>query len=355
MSGTIGAFIFPMVWESWSLDQALSMLKALQDFGVNTLATESETYRDDLIELAHRLNMRFVGGIACFSEHGRNHQPLNDHPELWPILENGERRPLMEWYIGVTPTVDYYRESRLAEIERIMRDHELDGMCLDFIRWPLHWELELRPGQPEPLQSSFDPHTVRRFLEFAGLEMPHHCNTVPKQASWILSEHRAKWTDFKCKVINDFVSAARERVRAHRGTTTQLGVYMVAAPAEERAYLVGQREADLTPVVDFLSPMVYHPVLHRTPAWVAETVDGIVQLAPGKVLPVVQVDSAEGKQMGSDWGPPVPVEDWKEVACHAGRRHDTLGMVAFTGTALFQDRRGEVMAECLSGDQLRPQ
>src|SRR5215213_1308922 len=104
MYRTIGAFIFPAVWESWSLNKASDMFKSLQDFGVNTIATESETYRDDLIELAHRLNMRFVGGIACFSEHGRNHQLLRDRPELWPVLESGERRSLMEWYIGVTPT-----------------------------------------------------------------------------------------------------------------------------------------------------------------------------------------------------------------------------------------------------------
>ena len=347
MSAIIGAFIFPAVWESWNSEQATHTLKALQDFGVNTIATESETYRDDLIDLAHRLNMRFIAGIACFSEHRRNHQPLHDHPELWPILENGARRPLMEWYIGVTPTVDFYREARLSEIERIMRDHELDGMCLDFIRWPLHWELELRPGQPEPLQSSFDPHTVRRFLEFAALEMPHRCDTTPKQASWILNEHKAQWTNFKCKVITDFVLAARERIKAHRSTGAQLGVYIVAAPADERAYLVGQRESDLAPVVDFLSLMVYHPVLHRTPAWVAERVDEMVKLAPGKVLPVVQVDSAEGKEMNSDWGPPVPIDDWKEVTCHAAQRRDTLGMVAFTGTALFADRRGDILAECL--------
>jgi hypothetical protein len=346
MSRTIGAFIFPMVWEHWGLNEASRMFRSLQDFGVNTVATESETYRDDLIELAHHLIMRFFGGIACFSEHGRNHQPLHDHPELWPILENGQRRPLMEWYIGVTPTVDYYCESRLDELERIMRDHDLDGLCLDFIRWPLHWELELRPGQPEPLQSSFDPHSVRCFLEFAGLDMPHPTDTVPKQAAWILSEHRAKWTDFKCKIITDFVSAARERIQAHR-SEAQLGAYLVAAPDEQRATLVGQRVHDLAQVVDFLSPMVYHPVLHRTPAWAKQTIDEMVKLAPGKILPVVQVDSAEGKTMGSDWGSPVAVEEWKEVASHTGPRRDTLGIVAFTGTALFHDGRGEILKGCL--------
>jgi hypothetical protein len=94
--------------------------------------------------------------------------------------------------------------------------------------------------------------------------------------------------------------------------------------------------------------MVYHPVLHRQPAWVAATVDEMVRLAPGQVQPVVQVDSAEGEEMGSDWGPPVPVDEWRQVACNAAGRQDILGFVAFTGMALFADDRGRILAECLA-------
>lgn len=348
MPRTIGAFVFPTIWQDWSLNEADRFLRSLRDFGVNTIATESETYRDDLIELAHRLGLRFVGGIACFSEHGRNNQPLHDQPELWPILETGERRPLMEWYIGVTPTIEVYREARLDEITRIVRDHDLDGLCLDFIRWPLHWELELRPGQPEPLQSSFDPYTIQHFLAFAGLELPADATTTPSQAAWILREHRAVWTDFKCRTITTFVSAARQRIQVVRGRDTELGVYLVPALDAQRAYLVGQRAADLAQVTDFLSPMVYHPVLHRTPAWIKETVDEMILLTPGKVLPVLQVDSAEGAVFNSDWGLPVPVDEWRAAACAAAQRQDTLGLVAFTGTALFADGRGEILLQCLS-------
>ncbi len=347
MARTVGAFIFPMVWEAWDRAEATRVLKSLQDFGVNTIATESLTYRDDLIELAHALDMRFVGGISCFSEHGSNHQALHDRPELWPILETGERRPLMEWYIGVTPTFEDYNQSRLDDIERIMRDHELDGMCLDFVRWPLHWELELRPGAPEPLQSSFDAHTLERFWQFAAREQPADLDRVPEVAQCILTEYRDQWVDFKCKVIADFVAQARERVKAQR-SDAQIGAYLVAAPDDQRAALVGQRVRDLRPVTDFLAPMVYHPVLHRPPDWVAATIDEIVHLAPGQVQPVLQVDSAEGEEMGSDWGPPVPAEEWRQVACHAAGRQDVLGFVAFTGTALFANNRGQILAECLA-------
>jgi hypothetical protein len=122
----------------------------------NTLCTESETYRDDLIALAHGLGLRWFGGIACFSDHAHGHQVLNDRPEMWPIDESGARRPGMEWYIGLTPSFEDYAGSRLDLAERLVRAHDLDGFLLDFIRWPVHWELERRPDAAQPLQSSFD-------------------------------------------------------------------------------------------------------------------------------------------------------------------------------------------------------
>jgi hypothetical protein len=348
MARTIGAFIFPAVLESWRGDEAERKLKSLMDFGVNTIATESEIYDDHLIDLAHRLGMRFLGGIACFSDHGSNQRLLHERPELWPVLQNGERRPPMEWYVGVTPTFEDYNQSRLDELDRIMRAHDLDGFCLDFIRWPLHWELELRLGAPRPLQSSFDAHTIRRFLEYANFELPHDCKTIHQQAEWILDHHLEAWTNFKCQVITNFVAEARQRIRLRKGEAFSLGVYLVPAPDEQRAELVGQRVRDLAPLVDFLAPMVYHAIVLQAPKWAAETMGEIAGLAPGKVLPVLQVDSAEGAETGADWGPPLPPDEWRLLACNTLEQIDSLGLIAFTGTSLFRENRGRILADCLS-------
>jgi hypothetical protein len=345
MPQTIGAFIFPAVLENWTRAEAEHGLKSLMDFGINTIVTESETYNDSLIDLSHRLGLRFVGGISCFSEHGRNHQLLYERPELWPVLENGERRSQMEWYVGVTPTFEDYNQKRLDEIEHAIRAHELDGFCLDFIRWPLHWELELRPTAPKPLQSSFDTHTISRFLEYANLELPASLTSVPDKASWILNYHLEAWTNFKCRVITDFVAQARDRIR--RDMSLGLGVYLVPAPDDQRAELVGQRISELDPLVDFFAPMVYHAILNRSIDWVENTIRNAVAQAPRKVLPVLQVDSAEGAETGADWGPPIPVEEWRQLACNTTRQAGVQGLVAFTGTALFRDNRGMILAHCL--------
>lgn len=345
---TIGAFIFPDVWSAWDRHIARQRLHELRAFGINTFVTESDTYRDDVIAWVHEAGMRFIGGIACFSEHAHGHHALHQRPELWPLLENGERRPQMEWYIGVTPTHEDYRMARLALLDQIVRDHALDGICLDFIRWPLHWELELRPQALSPLDSSFDPHTLRQFTAFAELELPPDLTTTAQQAHWILNHHRSVWTDFKCHIITSFVAQVAGHIRALRGDGFEIGVYLVPLFEDDRSRLVGQRARSLAPLVDFVAPMTYHTILHRPLEWVTSILEDAARFAPGKILPVLQVDSAEGAESGADWGPPMPPVEWEQAACAAARDDRWQGLIAFTGTSLFRDNRGQLLRRCLS-------
>lgn len=79
-----------------------------------------------------------------------------------------------------------------------------------------------------------------------------------------------------------------------------------------------------------------------------ELIEEAAALAPGKVLPVLQVDSAEGQELGSDWGPPLPATEWEEVVAVALRFPDVRGLVAFTGTSLLREDRGERLYRQLS-------
>lgn len=327
----IGAFVPSATWGAWDSEQARQELAALKAFGINTIVTESDTYRDDVIDLVHQADMRFMGGIACFVNHG---DILQQRPELWPVLQTGERRPQMEWYTGITPTIADYNQARLDAVERIIRDHDLDGFCLDFVRWPLHWEQELRPDRPEPLDSSFDPHTVRQFLSDTGLELPADRDSTPAQADWILTNHRSQWVDFKCQVITDFVRQARERCGA-----LPLGAYIVPAPEAERARLVGQRLRDLAPLLDFAAPMVYHAIQHRPPSWVGEMTREVAQYAA--TLPVLQVRAADDIDIKSDWGPPISPDEWRQVLGQISA--DLPGFIAFTSPLLKHENRGAIL------------
>ncbi len=347
MDRIVGAFIFPAVWGAWTGAEAVQALETLAGFGVNTILTESDAYRDDLIALAHQLGLRWFGGIACFSDHAHHNQLVRDRPELWPVDETGAHRPPMEWYIGVTPTFADYNASRLDLAERLARAHDLDGLLLDFIRWPIHWELELRPGAPPPRQSSFDPHTLARFERESGVRLPGDLADTAGRAAWILDRCAVEWGDFRCRVITGFVREAAARLRAARGAGFTTGLYALPLPPGPLASLAGQRLDELAPLVDLVAPMAYHAIVHRPPAWVGEIVRAFAASIPGQVLPVLQVDSAEGAEAGTDWGPAIPVREWEEVLRLAVDAPGTRGVVAFTGTALFRDGRGRCLRDAL--------
>ena len=57
----------------------------------------------------------------------------------------------------------------LAKIGVVARAYPIDALFLDFVRWPLHWEIELRPDRPRPLDSSFDATTLAKFEEATGI------------------------------------------------------------------------------------------------------------------------------------------------------------------------------------------
>ena len=261
----VGAFVFPDFWEN-SL-RAKSNLARLRDCGVNAIMTESDSYELSALDATHKAGLRFFAGIACFSDHASNFRSLNKRPELWPVLENGERRPQMEWYVGMSPTDRTRQEEALAEIKSIALNYPVDGVFLDFARWPLHWEIELRPGRGRPLNSTFDPATLAKFEEATGA-LPRGLNSTSARAAWIRENQLGEWLEFKCRVVNDFVGEARNALRETKADA-ELGLYVVPDVNRLTESLTGQRISDLARLVDWVAPMLYHNILLQPPTWIA--------------------------------------------------------------------------------------
>ena len=205
------------------------MLFEFQKCGVNAVATESDLYDPAAIDAVHQLGMRFFAGVACFSDHASGFQALAARPDLWPVLDTGEKRPQMEWYIGITPTDGDHRTSILRKIDEIASQHEIDGLFLDFVRWPLHWEIELRPGRAAPADSSFDAATLDAFAAASGIRPPSSCSSTAAVAAWIHRHVATEWVDFKCGVITDFVAEARDTLRRAK-STAGLGAFLLLCP-----------------------------------------------------------------------------------------------------------------------------
>ena len=159
---------------------------------------------------------RFYAGIACFSDHATNFGKVLERPDLWPVLETGERRPQMEWYVGIAPTDRGHQQEILSTIRSVAATFPIDGLFLDFVRWPLHWEIELRPGHPRPPDSSFDPATLAIFEHSTGIRLPPDTVSARARADWIREKHPREWVDFKCRVVSEFVAEARAILKAAR-------------------------------------------------------------------------------------------------------------------------------------------
>jgi hypothetical protein len=336
----VGAFVFPDFWENRR--RANSDLVHLRDCGVNAIMTESESYELSMLEATHRVGLRFFAGVACFSDHASKFHSLNQRPELWPILENGERRPQMEWYVGMSPTDDQRREEALAEIKSIARTYPVDGIFIDFARWPLHWEIELRPGRERPPDSSFDVATLAKFQEATGA-LPRDLDTTSQRAAWIRRNRLTEWVEFKCKVVSDFVSEARNAVKEIRAYL-ELGMYVAPDINGLTEPLTGQRIKDLAQSVDWIAPMLYHNILLQAPSWVTYALAPVVKVAGKKTLPVLQADSNRDPRVVGDWGPPMSDADWRETLSQVAGRPDIGGLIVFPGTALMGGRGASLRA-----------
>jgi hypothetical protein len=336
----VGAFVFSEFWGDGSC--ANSNLACLRDCGVNAIMTESDSYELSTVDATHTAGLRFFAGIACFSDHASRFRSLRERPELWPVLENGTRRPQMEWYVGMSPTDRRRQDEALSQIRRIARTFPIDGVFLDFIRWPLHWEIELRPERQRPLDSSFDAATLGMFEKAIGA-LPRDLDSAEARAAWIRKNRLGDWVEFKCQVVSDFVGEARNALK-EANADAELGIYVVPDVNGLTEPLTGQRIKDLAPLVDWMSPMLYHNILLQPPAWVASTLAPVVEIAGKKTLPVLQADSNRDPALVGDWGPPMSDVAWSETLSQVAGRSDIGGLIVFPGMALTGGRGASLKA-----------
>jgi hypothetical protein len=336
----VGAFVFPEVWANPS--RFKTTLGALRECGVNAILTESDAYDRTAIDAAHGFGLRFYAGLACFSDHASNFQTLAKRPELWPVLESGERRAQMEWYIGISPSDRRHQQEILAEIALIARTYPIDGLFLDFVRWPIHWEIELRPGRPRPRDSSFDATTLAKFAEETGFAPPPKVSTTARRAAWIHDRYFKEWVDFKCKVVTDFVGEARTFLKGAK-SDAEFGVYVVPDVNGLTESLTGQRIRDLAPLVDWVSPMLYHNILLRPTSWIGDTLASFTPIAARKTLPVVQADSNRDSELAADWGPPMSDANWNATLAEIAMRTEIAGLVVFPGASIIANSRGQAL------------
>jgi len=322
-----GAFAPLRVLATMTADARQNLFDRLAAAGLDVLLTEGRSIPADIARSVRAAGLRLAGGLACYSDHAEAIRPIPD--SLRPITPLGELRPRMEWYRGIIPTDRRYEDDLVRACRDAAERHPIDLFVLDFVRWPIHWELELRDGA-SPIDSSFDPTTLRRFRDEMGVDI---AVTDPVAAARAIHDELLEtWTAFKCQVIAELVVRIAGEVRATR-PDLRLGAFVVPGDDATRRRYAGQDVGALAASLDLLLPMAYHAILRRPPSWVFEVVADVRKRAPVAIVPVVQATADSAIAGPSDWGDPFPAGELGQ-AIDAGVAAGGHGFVVFPAHGL---------------------
>lgn len=275
----------------------------LKSIGVNLAGG---IFRDSAIpDALHEAGIRTFGLVVLFQ--GKEH--WKSHPESRPIMSDG--KPLFEdgWYAGVCPNQDWLRRQKLTEIEAMLKSGWYDVINLDFIRYPVHWEVP----QPKIPDTCYCPVCLRKFSADTGLTRP--------------ADDPRRWRRWRAGQITRFcadVKRLRDRIRP------ATLISLAAVPWQPHDYdnaidnIVGQDFRALARSIDVFQPMSYHVLNSRPLDWIAE-VNAYLARETGKpIWPFVIFDDKH----------PLPDEEWRALFNQA-LASGASGLVAFPLPAML--------------------
>ncbi len=288
----------------------------LSRWGVNAVFLKSES--PALRKALRAAEIKIFRTLTCFA--GEDH--WKTHPESRPINAAGLPIKKIKWYAGVCPNQGWLRARLLEKISRLAADGP-DGIWLDFIRYPAHWEV-LEPALEE---TCFCPVCLAGFENRSGLKLP--AGTTADKARWILKNHASAWAGFKARTITEFVAEASSAVRAataKTGREVTLGLFAVPWTAQERDGAVrralGQDFEALSPHVDVFSPMLYHQLIGREASWMTEVVAYFRSVSAKPVWPILY---------SGDRARPLSAAELERSLDIVGAKADGVLLLSFSG------------------------
>ena len=256
-------------------------------------------------------------------------EAYSQHREWRPITADGKEQQPDGWFYGLCPNKEVRRKEKLKEFEKLIRDPRLDGVWLDFIRYPIRWEKKKLNLQ----DNCFCDDCIRLFREaVAGeFEFPQDLGRA-EFANWILEKHLASWIEFKASRICAWVHEARLLRNRLRPEGT-IGIFTVPWSPDEFngaiLRIVGQDYAKLADDVDVFSPMVYHLLCHRDASWPAKFTAETKIRTGRPVWPIVQAMDEPSK---------LPPEELERVIVGSARASGT-GVIIFTAGYLDKENK----------------
>jgi hypothetical protein len=233
------------------------------------------------LEAAHEAGLPVYAEFGCFV----GERWWKQVPSSRPITEDGRSLANEGGYYGVNPSVPEVRQAQLRALETLLTDYSLDGVWLDFIRWPCHWEVH----DPYLPHTSYDPGTLSRFHRDTGIDIP--VDDPSDAAEALLGRYKHEWMDWRCQQITGWVAQARVVIDRLRPSAL-LGLFGVPWRLADHGgailKVIGQDYRALGQYVDVFSPMVYHKMCGHEPSWISEVTEEVHELSGRPVWPIIQ-------------------------------------------------------------------
>lgn len=303
-----------------------SLFREWRELGVNTLFV-SET----LARTREFRQRAATGGLRLFVIFPVFQAPevLKEEPGLAAVTASGA--PARdEWVEFVCPAREDYLRRKIAQVKSLVADCDPDAVSLDFIRYFVFWEKVAPDRAPDSLpQTCFCPVCLAGFAKEMGVDLPAGLATTAEKAGWILSTRASEWTEWKCRTI---ARAVERLAKAAREVKPSVQVNLHAVPWRPDEFsgavraVAGQDLVRLAPLVDLISPMCYHHMVGRDPAWVHDVVADISSRTGVKVLASTQVSEAYVDQA-------LPAEEFRAAAEEA-LKPPSIGVVFWSWDAL---------------------
>jgi uncharacterized lipoprotein YddW (UPF0748 family) len=235
------------------------------------------------VKLAHERNMELHAWVWTFAAGNQRHnQILNIKPDYpGPILDafpdwagydqRGQMIPLGQGKPFLDPANPQARQYLLRLYEEIVTRYKVDGLQLDYIRYPFQDEAAGRTY-------GYGQAARRQFQQLTGVD--------PAKISPSQKELWQKWTQFRTEQVNSFVAQVSQQLRSKRSNLI-LSAAVFPLKEQERIQKIQQhwevwaKRGD----VDLIIPMTYaqdtFSFERLAQPWIASSKVGSALLVPG--------------------------------------------------------------------------
>ena len=216
---------------------------------------------------------------------------IRERPDLIPVDQFGNNH-YDNWQTMVCPSNQQYRSERLALIREVLERLEPDIISLDFIRYPVTWEIIPFSTPADSIrQFCFCERCLQQFFTAHALKPPAELQGPEEVAPWILREQAPIWDQWRIRLISSFIQSCRDLIDETH-PQTQLAVHVVPWSVSDfngrAASITGQDVRDIAKSADILTPMTYHKRIGKPVTFIHDLTTEIHFSGAQSVMPGIQ-------------------------------------------------------------------